>query len=331
VPSREVTRVRRAEEARRASALAGELIALWRQGHTVSEIHQRTGVAYRSIRATLAERATDADRAARQQAHRRGGPSATFSDRALTEGLGAVAAQLGCTPSLREYDELAPGLGLASGQTVYIRFGGWRRALAAAGLDSVNPTRTYAARWHIAACWRALESVADQLGDPPRYRRYVELAAKRDDLPSPSSLRARLGLWSSIAAELTAQRAAREDDRPAPSADATASPSRAAKRESAPRARGTRKESIESERLPTQVEVAALRYLAEHPGSSGTAVKEGIAIRHASQAWALLARLEREGLLVNEANGSGKASKNAWRLSKRGVAVLNGLTEGMYA
>jgi hypothetical protein len=159
--------------------------------------------------------------------------------------------------------------------------------------------------------------VADQLGDPPRFRRYLELAAARDDLPSAAMLRARLGSWPGIAAELIAQRAARADREPAP-----------APRASAP---GTRKESIESERLPTQVEVDALRYLEKHPGSSGTAVKEGIAIRHASQVWALLARLEREGVLVNEAGGTGKAWKNAWHLSARGQNVLSGLPEGMYA
>jgi hypothetical protein len=159
--------------------------------------------------------------------------------------------------------------------------------------------------------------VADQLGDPPRYSRYAELAAARDDLPSAATLRARLGTWPGIAAELIEQRAARGDREPA----------------RAPRAHGpaTRKESIESGRLPTQVEVGALRYLAEHPGSSGTAVKDGAGIRHSSQAWALLARLEREGLLVNERRGSGRAWRNAWRLSQRGVAVLEGLHAGMYA
>jgi hypothetical protein len=85
------------------------------------------------------------------------------------------------------------------------------------------------------------------------------------------------------------------------------------------------------DRWPTQVEVAALRHLARHPGSSGNEVRNGARIRSASQTWTLLARLERDGLLVNEANGSGKAWKNAWRLSARGRNVLNGLPEGMYA
>jgi hypothetical protein len=214
---------------------------------TVGEIHARTGVAHRAIRATIAERASDADRAARQRACRRARRPATFSDRELLGGLRAVAHRLGKSPSLRQYDRLAAGLGLACGQTVYMRFGGWRKGLEAAGLDAAAPRRMYASRWHIAACWRALESVADELGDPP------------------------------------------------------------------------------------QVEVAALRHLARHPGSSGTEVKNGAGIRSGSQVWTLLARLEREGLLVNERSGSESAWKNAWRLSGRGRDVLSGLPEGMYA
>jgi hypothetical protein len=237
---------------------------------------------------------------------RRGGRSATFSDRDLTRGLRAVADRYHHSPSLREYDLIAPGLYLASGQTVCTRFGGWRRALAAAGLDSAPPARTYASRWHLAACWRALESVADELGDPPRFVRYAELAARREDLPSPPTVRARLGPWSQIAAELMEQKAAR-----------------------GARARA---EQVGEGRVATHVELAALRHLAGHPGSSGTEVRRGAQIRSASQTWTLLARLEREGLLVNESRALAERTyRNAWRLSARGEAVLAGLPAGMYA
>jgi hypothetical protein len=206
-------------------------------------------------------------------------------------------------------------------------------AAAVAGVGAVEQTpragretavRVDSQRWHLAACWRALESVADELGDPPRATRYAELAGARDDLPSPPTLRARLGPWSGIAAALVEQQAARGrgPQGPANRLGTTAEP--------ANRLRAT-KESIETERLPTQVEVDVLRHLAAHPGSSGTEVRNGAGIRSASQTWTLLARLEREGLLVNEAGGQGKARKNAWRLSKRGRNVLSGLPEGMYA
>jgi hypothetical protein len=182
----------------------------------------------------------------------------------------------------------------------------------AAAAVRARPARAYSSRWHIAACWRALQSVADQLGDPPRHSRYAKLAAEREDLPSPPTLRTRLGPWSQIAAALT-QQAARTDRGPANGARA-------------------RDESVGEGRLATQVEVAALRHLAGHPRSSGTEVRRGAGIRSSSQTWALLARLERQGLLVNESRGSAeKPYKNAWRLSARGEAVLEGLPAGMYA
>lgn len=122
-----------------------------------------------------------------------------------------AADRVGHAPSAAEYARQASELGLASRQTVYMRFGGWRPALRRAGLQSsasrssVRPTV-----WHLAACWQALLSVADQLGDPPRYRRYLELAARRDDLPSPTTLRTRLGLWSEIVAALELYRNAQQ-------------------------------------------------------------------------------------------------------------------------
>jgi hypothetical protein len=201
---------------------------------------------------------------------------------------------------------------------------------AAAVWDAPAPSR-----WHLAACWRALESVADQLGDPPRASRYAELAGARDDLPSPPTVRARLGPWSGIAAALAEQEAARGGRQTAQTALARADEERPANRPGAAgesrNGRRTAKESIGDGRLATQVEVAVLRHLAQHPGSSGTEVRDGAGIRSKSQTWTLLARLEREGLLVNEANAQGKAWKNAWRLSARGRNVLNGLPEGMYA
>jgi hypothetical protein len=100
---------------------------------------------------------------------------------------------------------VAAELGLASSTTLYQRFDGWQGALAAAGLQA-GPHRRWAVPWDRAECWRALESVSDQLGDPPRYRRYLELAKGRDDLPSGGIVRYRLGLWSQVAAELERRR-----------------------------------------------------------------------------------------------------------------------------
>jgi hypothetical protein len=177
--------------------------------------------------------------------------------------------------------------------------------------------------------------VVDELGDPPRSGRYAEVAAAREDLPPLPTVRARLGPWSGIAAALTEAQAARDGRDPVqPKREhdrgtVGESGGHGAAGESGGRA--TAGESIETERLPSQVEVAALRQLLARPGSSGAEVRRGARIRSASQTSTLLARLEREGLLVNERGGSEKAYRNAWRLSERGRAVLNGLPEGMYA
>jgi hypothetical protein len=199
------------------------------------------------------------------------------------------------------------------------------RAVPPPAESHAGATRASSPRWHLAACWRALESVAGELGDPPRAARYAELAGAREDLPSPKTVRARLGPWSGIAVALAEQRAARGGREPAQETLAHADHDRRAN------SRRTAGESIRDGRLATQVEVAVLRHLLEHPGSSGIEVRSGAQIRSKSQTWALLARLEREGLLVNEANGSARAWKNAWRLSERGENVLSGLPDGMYA
>jgi hypothetical protein len=114
-----------------------------------------------------------------------------------------VARSVGHAPSQNEYARVAESLGLASSQTVHMRFGGWRRAMSAAGVDGGPPRRrSYPSQWDVRACWSALERVADLLGDPPSYRRYEELATERSDLPSGTMLRSRLGSWTEIAAEL---------------------------------------------------------------------------------------------------------------------------------
>ena len=79
-------------------------------------------------------------------------------------------------------------------------------------------------------------------------------------------------------------------------------------------------------RLPSLLGGRALRYLAEHPGSSGRAVGRGLGIRHDSQTWALLHRFERGGLLAKEPNGTA----SAWTLTKKGYQLLRELPEGIY-
>ena len=193
-------------------------MALWRQGVAREEIRVRVGVTLEAIREIVAVHATDDDQAARRGACRaRLGTGVTprFSDADLLNGLHDVARHLGHAPTGGEYDRLVDELGLASMSTVYGRFGGWGAALDAAGLPHASRPSGPAARWDAAACWHALLSVADQLGDPPKYRRYMELARERDDLPSGPTVLLRLGLWSQISAELAERQRRRHEPQPA--------------------------------------------------------------------------------------------------------------------
>jgi uncharacterized protein (DUF433 family) len=187
----------------RALARVEEILEHYRAGLTTQQIAVRTGLTYRGIRQAIRELATAEDREQRKLTRTFVSQPAQYSEQQLLAGLRQVAKRLGHAPGSTEYAKGSSELGLASMQTVYMRFGGWRQALSRAGLESPAPAASLRpVVWHVAACWQALLSVADQLGDPPRYRRYLEVAADRDDLPSPTTLRTRLGLWSEIAAAL---------------------------------------------------------------------------------------------------------------------------------
>jgi AraC-like DNA-binding protein len=189
---------------RRARERLDEILQRFRAGDQPPLIARELGLDYRAVWRMVRELSTDADRSARARvlADRRG---PRFSDSELLDGLIRVAERIGWVPNDAEYNRVAAELGLASSTTLYQRFDGWPGALAAAGLDA-GAHRRWAVRWDQAECWRALESVSDQLGDPPRYRRYLELAKQRDDLPSGGIVRYRLGLWSQVAAELERRR-----------------------------------------------------------------------------------------------------------------------------
>jgi DNA-binding MarR family transcriptional regulator len=70
----------------------------------------------------------------------------------------------------------------------------------------------------------------------------------------------------------------------------------------------------------TRLSAAALSYLVLHPGASGTGVRNGLDMRHLSQASRLLHRLEEQGLVENQP-GSGRES--AWLITPAGLEALN--------
>jgi hypothetical protein len=85
--------------------------------------------------------------------------------------------------------------------------GGWTAALPAAGVQpSVSGQRVHTRLWTEEACWRAIRGVARDHDEIPTVLAYDPLAADRTDLPSPATLRNRIGRRSAITARLAAER-----------------------------------------------------------------------------------------------------------------------------
>ena len=126
----------------------------------------------------------------------------TYSNDDLIRAIRRVANELGGVPSSTKYQRSARSLGLPSVPTITNRFGTWTAAVRAAGMTPNTGNATYHQRWSPDACWRALTNLTAELGAPPTMDQYELLAAGNDDLPSPMTVRNRLGLWSSVAARL---------------------------------------------------------------------------------------------------------------------------------
>jgi hypothetical protein len=130
-----------------------------------------------------------------------------YSEAELSAGVRAVAERIGRTPTQEEYRLVAQELELASILTLAKRFGGWHAAVVAAGLTPLAHGRGRGSRrtWDKDSCWRALERVSDELGNPPRFQSYVLISTGRADLPSGPTVRNQLGRWIDIVIELSAR------------------------------------------------------------------------------------------------------------------------------
>jgi hypothetical protein len=206
--SHEIALARRQSAERDAHARIDELLALWRGGGSAVAAASALGLGAAPSRRVIARHASDADRAARRAslaaAHVR---APTYSDRDIELALLQVAGELGRAPHAKEYSAHTRALGGPSLPTVLNRLGGWTAALQAAGLTPAGaPPRSRARRWTADACWTALRQATRELDAIPTVAAYDGHARGRDDLPSPATIRNRLGRWSAIAAELAAER-----------------------------------------------------------------------------------------------------------------------------
>ncbi|HUR84996.1 MAG TPA: sigma factor-like helix-turn-helix DNA-binding protein [Solirubrobacteraceae bacterium] len=206
----DIAEARRRRARRLAEAAVEDLLALWRAGESPSAAATKLGLQSAACRMAIERFATDVDRAARRESLAVARATPMYSDGDITWAVLSAAARIGRVPSAKEYAALAQRLGLPSLGTVLNRMGGWSNAIAAAGLRPVPiPTRRpRRRRWTEDACWDALRRAVDELGEIPSVVAYERLAAGRDDMPSSATIRNRLGRWSTLQAQLTAQRQA---------------------------------------------------------------------------------------------------------------------------
>jgi hypothetical protein len=183
-----------------------DVLARWKAGSQPREIATELGLSRTAVSAVIAKLATTADRAERRRvlftAARCARPLG-YSDLYLTEAVGRVIEQVGRVPTSKRYGEIARAAGLPSLSTIENRFGGWNAAVLAAGYTPMpSKQRSYERRWTDQSCLEALRDLVADLGELPSQDVYRRLSPERPGLPSASTVRTRLGRWSTIAERL---------------------------------------------------------------------------------------------------------------------------------
>jgi DNA-binding CsgD family transcriptional regulator len=203
----EVIAARRAREAEVIDARAREIRQWWRAGLSVAAIAEKLDLPAARVHKAIDGVLSPIDRAHRNRSIVMRTRTPRYSEEELLAGVRGVAERIGRTPTQEEYRALAQELELASILTLAKRFGGWHAAVVAAGLTPLPHGRGRGSRrtWDQDACWRALERVSDQLGNPPRFQSYVTISTGRADLPSGPTVRNQLGRWIDIVIELSAR------------------------------------------------------------------------------------------------------------------------------
>ncbi len=206
----EVIAARRAREAEIIEQRALEIRQWWRAGLSISAIAEKLDLPAARVHKSIDGVLSPIDRAHRNRSIVMRTRTPRYSEEELRGGVRKVAERIGRTPTQEEYRALAQELELASILTLAKRFGGWHAAVVAAGLTPLPHGRGRGSRrtWDKDSCWRALERVSDQLGNPPRFQSYVLISTGRADLPSGPTVRNQLGRWIDIVIELSARQSA---------------------------------------------------------------------------------------------------------------------------
>jgi hypothetical protein len=127
-----------------------------------------------------------------------------YSDEELLQLLREANEAIGGVLTTGAYNDFAKGRSFADGrpwptqQTHFHRFGSWRKALRAAGLEA-NPSSAIAGQrlFDVNQCIDAVRHVRREIGAVPTVSEYEEIATKsRGALPSSATVRNRCGTWS---------------------------------------------------------------------------------------------------------------------------------------
>lgn len=118
-----------------------------------------------------------------------------YTDEQILTALRAAAGLVAGPLSHGRYDALAHAVGGPSSARVIQRFGSWRRACEAAGVESGTPSRDYDRRWDRASVTDAVaQFLADE--DDGTYAGYQSWAKGHSERPSGATVRNVLGSWN---------------------------------------------------------------------------------------------------------------------------------------
>jgi hypothetical protein len=182
---------------------ADEILAAFRRSKDVALVATELEIAKRTIiEVVRAQLSPEEYQAPRSRAPRTS--TNRYSDQELIGFLRKASAALETTLSSHAYDSFARGRRTADGrpwptkQTSELRFGSWRAAVIAAGLDA-HPSSGASTRRRFTAqdCVQAVRAVSERLGREPskeEYERHARSSAGR--LPSATTVRVRCGSWS---------------------------------------------------------------------------------------------------------------------------------------
>ena len=186
---------------RKARERGTEVVAAYRKLEDIRAVAEQLGVPQSIVREIVREER--ARQPTRESARRRKPSRRRFSDQELLDALRAAHAELGGVLSVGMYGTWARGRVLPDGrpwpghQVCAHRFGSWRAALMAAGLNAngaspITGTGLFAAP----DCVDAVRHVSRKLGRVPTCDEYDREARRSAGaLPSLATIRTRCGGW----------------------------------------------------------------------------------------------------------------------------------------